>query len=302
MRFFSTPLTRAATPKTPDVARLGFPRRKTLTNRSTGKRGFTSRRAARPLEAVRRARLQSGSRRFKGRRRLANVPSGEKFDVFKPRRKSLSSLGFALTFRRRFVSTNRLEQRKRFEISRRTNETIRPNDGRQHDRRFANVRRRLELRSNAVAPRRTRSGGRSRFDFEQSARLSSSGRLGGADFRRLPVSKLANALRALAVRRIAPARTDVLPRRFDSMKLDAGRLIVFAPKTERYKNNGVREVPIAPILRRELVAHLKTMPQNEDFLIYENRRKAFDSGFRKIIFAAGLKNQSKTLKIISVTI
>lgn len=88
----------------------------------------------------------------------------------------------------------------------------------------------------------------------------------------------------------------------DSVKLDAGRLIVFAPKTERYKNNGVREVPIAPILRRELVAHLETMPQNEDFLIYENRRKAFDSGFRKIIFAAGLKNQSKTFKIINVTI
>jgi len=88
----------------------------------------------------------------------------------------------------------------------------------------------------------------------------------------------------------------------DSVKLDAGRLIVFAPKTERYKNNGVREVPIAPILRRELVAHLKTMPQDEDFLIYENRRKAFDSGFRKIIFAAGLKKQPKTFRIINATI
>ena len=139
-------------------------------------------------------------------------------------------------------------------------------------------------------------GGRSRFDFEQSARLSGSGRLGGADFRRLSVSKLANALRALAVRRIASARTDVLTRRFDSVKLDARRLIVFAPKTERYKNNGVREVPIAPILKRELVAHLKTMPQDEDFLIYENRRKAFDSGFRKIIFAAGLKKWPKTFQ------
>ncbi len=71
--------------------------------------------------------------------------------------KASSSLGFALTFRRRFVSTNRLEQRKRFEISRQTNETIRPNDGRQHDRRFENVRSRLDLRSNAVAPRRIRS-------------------------------------------------------------------------------------------------------------------------------------------------
>lgn len=40
-KFFSTPLTRAATPKTPDVARLGFPRQKNSTNRSTGKRGFT---------------------------------------------------------------------------------------------------------------------------------------------------------------------------------------------------------------------------------------------------------------------
>ncbi len=81
----------------------------------------------------------------------------------------------------------------------------------------------------------------------------------------------------------------------DSVKLDVGRLIVFAPKTERYKNNGVREVPIAPILRRELVAHLETMPQ-EDFLIYENRRKAFDSRFRKIIFAAGLKKWPKTFQ------
>ena len=88
----------------------------------------------------------------------------------------------------------------------------------------------------------------------------------------------------------------------DSVKLDVGRLIVFAPKTERYKNNGVREVPIAPILKRELVAHLKTMPQDEDFLIYENRRKAFDSGFRKIIFAAGLKKQPKTFRIINATI
>ena len=88
----------------------------------------------------------------------------------------------------------------------------------------------------------------------------------------------------------------------DSVKLDAGRLIVFAPKTERYKNNGVREVPIAPILRRELVAHLKTMPQDEDFLIYENRRKAFDSGFRKIIFTVGLKKQSKIFKIIGIAL
>lgn len=79
----------------------------------------------------------------------------------------------------------------------------------------------------------------------------------------------------------------------DSVKLDAGRLIVFAPKTERYKNNGVREVPIAPILRRELVAHLKAMPQNEDFLIYENRRKAFDSGFKNLFLSLVQKNSQK---------
>lgn len=97
-------------------------------------------------------------------------------------------------------------------VSRRTNETIRPNDGRQHDRRFANVRR-LERRAR-IRCEESVLGGRPRFDFEQSARLSGSSRLGGADFRRLSVAKLADALRALAVRRVASTGTDVFDPRF----------------------------------------------------------------------------------------
>lgn len=82
----------------------------------------------------------------------------------------------------------------------------------------------------------------------------------------------------------------------DSVDLSERKLRVYATKTERYEKGGFRTVPIAPILAKELEAQLDVLPESEPYLIYENRRKAFDSGFRRILFDAGLEKWPKTFQ------
>ncbi len=83
----------------------------------------------------------------------------------------------------------------------------------------------------------------------------------------------------------------------NSVDLVNRRLYVHSTKTERYgENHGDRVVPIVPTLYRELERQLATIPRGENFLIYENRRKGFDSGFRRIIFDAGLNRWPKTFQ------
>lgn len=82
-----------------------------------------------------------------------------------------------------------------------------------------------------------------------------------------------------------------------SVDLDGRKLRVHSTKTERYgENHGDRIVPIVPTLYAELERQLALMPKSEPFLIYENRRKGFDSGFRRILFDAGLKKWPKTFQ------
>lgn len=78
----------------------------------------------------------------------------------------------------------------------------------------------------------------------------------------------------------------------------AGRkLLVHSTKTERYgENHGDRTVPIVPILYAELERQFRELPDGEPYLIYANRRKAFDSGFRRILFDAGLEKWPKTFQ------
>lgn len=82
----------------------------------------------------------------------------------------------------------------------------------------------------------------------------------------------------------------------ESVDLESLRLSVYATKTERYLSGGFRSVPIVPILARELKRHLETMPQGEHYLIYEERRKAFDRGFQYILIQAGLERWPKTFQ------
>ena len=82
----------------------------------------------------------------------------------------------------------------------------------------------------------------------------------------------------------------------DSVDLESCKLRVYATKTERYLHGGFRSVPIVPLLAQELRRHLATMPTHETYLIYENRRKAFDRGFQYILMQAGLDRWPKTFQ------
>ncbi len=82
----------------------------------------------------------------------------------------------------------------------------------------------------------------------------------------------------------------------ESVDLDERKLTVYATKTERYEKGGYRTVPITQLLARELETQLDILPNSEPFLIFENRRKAFDSGFRRILFDAGLEKWPKTFQ------
>ena len=78
-----------------------------------------------------------------------------------------------------------------------------------------------------------------------------------------------------------------------SVDLENKRLFVHATKTKRYKNGGDREVPICPILARELERQLEEVPSGESYLIFENRRKSFDSGFRRSFSTQGWTSEEK---------
>lgn len=80
----------------------------------------------------------------------------------------------------------------------------------------------------------------------------------------------------------------------DSVDLRTKRLKVHSTKTERYgEEHADRVVPIVPVLARELDKQLQEQPTGESYLIWENRRKGFDSGFRRILFDAGLEKWPK---------
>lgn len=82
----------------------------------------------------------------------------------------------------------------------------------------------------------------------------------------------------------------------ESIDFNARKMVVHATKTERYKNGGDRVVPICPLLARELERQLEEMPDDEHYVVYENRRASFDSGFRRILFNAGLQKWPKTFQ------
>lgn len=66
-------------------------------------------------------------------------------------------------------------------------------------------------------------------------------------------------------------------------------LLVTSPKTRRYEGKANRVIPLVPIIERELKKLRKESPEDESYIIWQNRRKGFDSGFRKILFSAGLE-------------
>lgn len=66
------------------------------------------------------------------------------------------------------------------------------------------------------------------------------------------------------------------------------RLLVPSPKTSRYEGREARLIPLFPILERELSASFEMAPEGEPYVVYENRRKNFDTGFKRILFWAGL--------------
>lgn len=82
----------------------------------------------------------------------------------------------------------------------------------------------------------------------------------------------------------------------DSVDLSERKLRVYATKTERYEKGGFRTVPIVPILANELEAQLRVLPKNENYLIFENRRKSFERGFQYILMQAGLTKWEKTFQ------
>ncbi|MDO5309675.1 MAG: tyrosine-type recombinase/integrase [Planctomycetia bacterium] len=71
------------------------------------------------------------------------------------------------------------------------------------------------------------------------------------------------------------------------------RLIVPSPKTSRYEGRENREIPLFPILWRELQASQRIAPSAEPYIVFENRRQNFDSGFKRILFWAGLEPWQK---------
>ncbi len=66
------------------------------------------------------------------------------------------------------------------------------------------------------------------------------------------------------------------------------RIVVPSPKTSRYEGREERVIPMFPSIEKELEESRKNAPRNEAYVIYENRRRGFDSGFKRILYWAGL--------------
>lgn len=71
------------------------------------------------------------------------------------------------------------------------------------------------------------------------------------------------------------------------------RLLVPSPKTSRYEGRESRLIPLFPVLERELQASFEIAKVGEPFIIPTNRRQNFDSGFKRILFFAGLTPWTK---------
>ena len=75
---------------------------------------------------------------------------------------------------------------------------------------------------------------------------------------------------------------------WDCVNWDKKRLRVPSPKTSRYEGREDRIVPLFPILEKELSASWEEVPTGERYVVWQNRRQNFDSGFKRILFFAGL--------------
>ena len=75
---------------------------------------------------------------------------------------------------------------------------------------------------------------------------------------------------------------------WDCVNWEKKRLLVYSPKTACYEGKESRLIPLFPILERELAASFEIAPEGEPYIVYENRRRNFDTGFKRILFWAGL--------------
>ena len=76
---------------------------------------------------------------------------------------------------------------------------------------------------------------------------------------------------------------------WDCVNWEHKRLLVPSPKTSRFEGRENRMIPLFPELERELSASFEEAEEGETYIVSENRRKAFDSGFKRILFWAGLQ-------------
>lgn len=75
---------------------------------------------------------------------------------------------------------------------------------------------------------------------------------------------------------------------WDCVNWEKKRLLVPSPKTSRYEGRESRIIPLFPILERELSASWEEVPEGEKYVVWQNRRKNFDTSFKRILFWAGL--------------
>ena len=80
---------------------------------------------------------------------------------------------------------------------------------------------------------------------------------------------------------------------WDCVNWEKKRLLVPSPKTSRYEGRESRIIPLFPILERELSASWEEVPEGEKYVVWQNRRKNFDTGFKRILFFAGLSPWQK---------
>lgn len=71
------------------------------------------------------------------------------------------------------------------------------------------------------------------------------------------------------------------------------RLTIQSAKTRRYEGKDVRQIPLVDILYQELEKLRAETPDDEDYIIWQCRRQSFSSGFRKILFTAGIEPWTK---------
>lgn len=80
---------------------------------------------------------------------------------------------------------------------------------------------------------------------------------------------------------------------WDCVNWEHKRLLVPSPKTSRFEGRENRLIPLFPELERELSASFEQAPEGEPYVVWANRRQNFDSGFKRILFWAGLSPWQK---------